>query len=64
MQRAVAKANAKLSLAKVNVSADMSSPYMLATGYRDRPNQFYANIPYNLTYTVNILSGVGVVRKT
>jgi hypothetical protein len=59
MQQAVAKANTKLSLAKVSVSADMSSPYMLATGYRDRPNQFYANIPYNLTYTVNILSGVG-----
>ncbi len=59
IQQAVNKANAKLSLANVSFSADMSSPYMLATTYRDGPNELVANIPYNLTYNVNILSGVG-----
>jgi len=51
-ERGLARANAKLSgKATFIFSADTSSPYMLATGYRDRPNEFYANVPSNLTYT-------------
>jgi len=52
IQRGLDKANTKLGgKATFSFSADTSSPYMLATGYRDRPNEFYANVPYNLTYT-------------
>lgn len=59
IQRGLDKANAKLSGASVSFSAEMSSPYMTATQFRDRPNEFYANIPYNVTYTIKILSPVG-----
>jgi hypothetical protein len=58
VQGAVSEANAKTSRYSVSVSYDTSSPTMLSTQFEDRPNEFYANIPFNLTYSI-FLNPVG-----
>jgi hypothetical protein len=38
----------------ISWSGDALTPYMIPTYYNDQPNQFYADIPYNLAYTYSI----------
>lgn len=61
ISKTVAQVNQKLSSllktagASLTYSGDAYSPYMLATQYKDRPNEFYVNIPYNLAYRFSLL---------
>ena len=57
VQGAVTAANEKTNDYSVSFSYVTSSPVMLATQYEDRPNEFYASIPFDLTYTVSINYG-------
>lgn len=44
----------KIAGASLSWAGESYSPYMLQTQYKDRPNEFYVNIPYYLTYTFSI----------
>lgn len=63
----VAAKNAELSVdpkyrAHISVSKQEWSPYMLSTTDHDRPNQFFVNKPYIITYTVSdIKANIGGV---
>ncbi|HJT86593.1 MAG TPA: hypothetical protein VJ732_02030 [Bryobacteraceae bacterium] len=61
INQGVAAANASLAANKnyhatISWSSDTWFPYMLQTQYKDRPNEFYVNKPFILTFDVSNIS--------
>jgi hypothetical protein len=58
VNQTVAKENQQLSgiwsAGSLSWSGTELSPYVIPTVYPDRPNEFYADLPYNLSYTYSI----------